>query len=229
MLPNSEVLLADEWNERLKKLNSLYKVISHCYLTANPYSVCYIGNDTAVASLKGNTIQYVNVSGNIKLRQLMELDHKCYDLACHGDTLYVSSGNTIYKYNKECTQQQVLYHYPDMIYNPLIAISDNRERLYFKANTGLTIIDVKGNHLCSLQIGDYYIRDICIAGEGTVLVLDAKNILHQLNYNGKKTVDSMPLNILVSLSMCFDRETCRLIVGGVEDKIHAYKCEFLSS
>jgi hypothetical protein len=231
MLPNDEVLLADKWNKRLKKLDSSYKVRNHCDVTEEPYSVCYIGNDTAVASLSGNSIQYVNISGNINLTQLVTLDHECYDLACHGDTLYINSGDTIYKYNKDCTQQHVLYHYPDKTYSPLIAISDNGERLYFKAKTGLTTIDDKGNHLFNEQFDGYRLHDICMTGEGIVLVLDVANNVHQLYYNGKKyrTVNNMPINISFSQSMCFDRERCRLIVGGLEDKIHVYKCEFLPS
>jgi hypothetical protein len=232
MLPNSEVLLADEWNRKLKKLNSLYEVISHCDLTDYPYSVCYMGNDTAVACFSGNTIQYVNVSGKINLRQLMTLDHECFDIACHGDTLYVSSGDTIYKYNKDCTQKQIIFHETSTKLNsPLIAISDNGERLYFKANTGITTIDDKGNHLSSSQFVDYSLRDICIGGEGIVLVLDETNIVHQLDYNGKKhqIVDNMPLNISCPRLMCFDRERCRLIVCGFEGMIYVYKCEFLSS
>ncbi|XP_060551481.1 uncharacterized protein LOC132713050 isoform X2 [Ruditapes philippinarum] len=232
MLPNSEILLVDKENKRLKKLNSSYKVRNHCDVAEEPYSVCYIGNNTAVASLGRYTIQYMNVSGNIKLKKVIMLNHTCYGLACHGDTLYVRSGDTIYKYDKDdCTQQQVLYHYQDKTYSRSIAVSDNGERLYFKTKTGLSTIDAKGNHISSHFDDEYNIRDICIAGEGIVLVLDKKNKLHQLGYNGEKlrTLDIMPLNISSSYFMCFDRERCRLIVGGIGNKIYVYKCEFLPS
>ncbi|XP_060572320.1 uncharacterized protein LOC132730417 [Ruditapes philippinarum] len=227
MLSNNEVLLADYENKRLKKLNSSYKVISYCDVPENPYSVCYIGNDTAVAGLRGNTIQYVNVSGKINLRQLVKLDHECLGLVCHGDTLYVSSGDTIYKYDKNCKQKQVLYHYPRIIDSPSIAISDNGERIYLSTDTGLTTIDANGTHLFSSQFEYYIIRDICIACEGIILVLDETKYLHQLDKHW--AVESMPLYDLVPRSMCFDRERCRLIVGGDNDKIYVYKCEFLLS
>ncbi|XP_060551637.1 uncharacterized protein LOC132713169 [Ruditapes philippinarum] len=226
MLPKSEVLLADFFNKKLKKLNSSYTVTSYCGLPEKPYSVCYKGKDTAVVSLR-NTIQYVNVSGNLNLRQLMKLDHKCYGLACHGDTLYVSSGDTIYKYDKDCKQKQVLYQLKFYTYS--IVLSDDGERLYFSTNTGLTTIDCKGNHISS-QFDGYTLRDICIAGEGMVLVLDEKNNVHQLDYNGKKhgTVNNIPLSNNKLCSMCFDKERCRLIVGVVEDKLRVYKCELWS-
>jgi hypothetical protein len=233
MLPNGEVLLADERNNRLKKLNSAYNVISYCDVTAQPDSLCYIGNDTAVARLGRYTIQYVNVSGNITLRQLVKLDHKCLDLACHGDILYIISGDTIYKYDKDkCEQKYVLYQFSENLplpytYMNAIAISDNGERVYFVTNTGLTTIDAEGNRIFSSR--HCTIFDTCIAGEGIVLVLDIKNILHQLDYNGKQhqTVD---LNCPPFLrSMCFDRERCRLIVGGKSDMIYVYKCEIVPS
>jgi hypothetical protein len=228
MLPNDEVLLADSRNQRLKKLNSSYKVISHCDVDEYPTSVCYLGNDTAVADLRPNIVQYVDVSSNIKLRQLVKLDHECCGLACHGDTLYVSSGDTIYKYDKYCKQKQVLYHYPDIIYNPSIALSDNGERLYFNTNSSLTSIDAKGNGVFSSEFG-HIIRDICIACEGIVLVLDETHNLHQLDYNAKRhrTVNKMPCSISFPPLVCFDRERCRLIVGGSEDKIHVYECKVL--
>ncbi|XP_060551220.1 uncharacterized protein LOC132712801 isoform X2 [Ruditapes philippinarum] len=228
MLPKNEVLLADLGNEILKKLNSSYKEISYCDVPEYPYSVCYIGNDTAVASLGGNTIQYVNISGKISLIQSVTLDHECFGLACHGDTLYVSSRDTIYKYDKNCKQKQVIYHYPNNIFSPSIAISDNGERIYLCNDTGLTTIDAKGTHLFSSKFKYYIIRDICIVVEGIVLVLDESNNLHQLDYTGKKhrTVGRMPLT---ARSMCFDRERCRLIFGGDEDEINVYKCEFLQS
>jgi hypothetical protein len=231
VLPNDEVLLADKWNKRLKKLNSSYNVIGYCDVPENPYSVCFIGHDTAVAGLRDNTIQYVNVSGKINLRQLVLLDHECHDLDYHGDTLYVSSRDTIYKYDKYCQEKQVLYHYPRIIYSPSVAISDNGERIYLSTDTGLTTIDAKGNNLFSSHFNDYIIRDTCIAGEGTVLALDKTNNVHQLDYTGRKhrTVDNMTINILVPYSMCFDRERCRLIVCGFEGMIYVYKCEFLSS
>jgi hypothetical protein len=231
MLSNSEVLLADQWNKKLKKLNSSYKEISHCNVPEYLYSVCYIGNNTVVVGLRRNFIQYVNVSNNISLRQLVKLDHECYDLACHDDTLYICSGDTIYKYDKYCKQKQVIYYYRenlDKFYRPSIGISDNGERLYFGTNKILTTIDAKGNHIFSEQLD---IDGICFAGDGIVLALDETNNLQQLDYNGKKhrTVNGMSLHIFFPPCMCFDRERCRLIVGGDEDRIYVYKCEFLSS
>jgi hypothetical protein len=233
MLPNGEVLLADRMNKRLKKLNSSYKVISYCDVTKHPLSVCYIGNDTAVASLK-DAIQYVNVSGNITRRQLVKLDHKCYGLACHGDILYVNSGDTIYKYDKDkCEQKYVLFqsneylliHYKS---TNAIAISDNGERVYTMSDIGLTTIDAEGNHIFSSHNSG--ILYTCIAGEGIVLVLDKTRSLHQLDYNGKihQTVrlNSIPFQTTLMYSMCFDRERCRLIVGD-GDMIYVNKCEIL--
>jgi hypothetical protein len=229
MLPNGEVLLADSLNNRLKKLNSSYKVISYCDVTKQPVSVCYIGNnDTAVASL-GDSIQYMNVSGHITLRQLVGLDHLCFGLACHGDILFVNSGNTIYKYDKYCKQKYVLYQYSKNLpmlapHMYAIAISDNGERVYFRTKTGLTTIDAEGNHIFSSHISG--IRDTCIAGEGIVLVLNNTRILHQLDYNGKihQTVHLtfIPIPISLKYRMCFDRERCRLIVG-IDDMIYVYK------
>ncbi|XP_060584650.1 uncharacterized protein LOC132740701 [Ruditapes philippinarum] len=233
MFPNREILIYDSKNKGLKYLNSLYQVVSYCALSKHIYFLCYIGNNTAVVGLDINSIQYVDVSDNINLRKLVTLDHDCLCLACHGDTLYINSGYGIYKYDKYCKQRQDIYFYsiePHMFSEHSVAISDNGERLYFNANTGLTTIDAKGNHIfTSSQFVEYKIRDICIAAAGIVLVLDKTNTLHQLDYTGKKhrTVYKIPFTHLYACSICFDRDRCRLIVGGLEDKIYIYKCQFL--
>ncbi|XP_060559583.1 uncharacterized protein LOC132719750 [Ruditapes philippinarum] len=230
MLLNGEVLLADFTHKRLKKLDSWYKVISCTDVIVHPYSVCYIGNDIAVAGLKGNSIQYVNVSGHIKLTQLVKLDHECFSLAYHDGTLYVSSADTLYKYDKYCKQKHIICPkelHMSNIYT--IAISDNGERLYIRTHNGLTSLDAKGNHIFSSQLDGNRCHDMCIAGEGIVLILALTNNVHQLDYNGKLkfgTVNAVPFGISIQ-SMCFDRERCRLIVGGNEDIIRVYNCEFL--
>jgi hypothetical protein len=234
MLPNSEVLLADQTNDKLKKLNKKYTIVSCCKLPNKPLSVCYIGNNLSIIALHGNVIQYVEVSDEIELRNKVPLSHECFGLACHGDTLYVASISTIYAYDKRCHKKRILYHHggSDQLYKYPIAISDNGERLYFFTDKALSTIDSNGNHISTLHIGGFLYRDVCFAKNRIVLLLGRRgnNKVYQIDYNGKVVTGTFwtfsdcsgPL-----MSHTFDKERCRLIFGDYKSNLYVHKCELL--
>ncbi|XP_060587235.1 uncharacterized protein LOC132742776 [Ruditapes philippinarum] len=234
MLPNSEILLADNRNKKLKKLNKKFKIVSCCKLPNRPFSVCYIGNNLSIIALHGNVIQYVKVSGEIELRNEVPLSHECFGLACHGDTLYVASKSTIYTYDKRCDKKRILYQHGgrDQFYKYPIAISDNGERLYICTDKALTTIDSNGNHISTYQLDGLYDPDVCVANNGIVLLLGGRDNdkVYQLDYNGKnesETVRNFSDYSRSLMSLAFDRERCRLIFGDYTNYLHVYKCELL--
>ncbi|XP_053394481.1 uncharacterized protein LOC123524758 [Mercenaria mercenaria] len=233
ILPDGNILLLDNGSSRLKKLDSSYNVVSHCDIPYVFYSrpdMCYIGDDRAVVcSSTDRIIQYVNVSGKLKLEHTVKLDHKCYGLACHGDTLYVGGFGTIYTYNRDCQEKHVLYN-TNNAYFFHIAVSDDGERIYIPTGIGgLVTIDNKGNHLFTLKHGQWYeTSDLCIVGDGTVLVLDTEGHVHQVDYNGKQVLGTVvdKSMSLRTTSMCFDRQRCRLFAAEyVENYIPVFQLQ----
>ncbi|XP_053390276.1 uncharacterized protein LOC128553183, partial [Mercenaria mercenaria] len=157
MLPDGNILLIDNNNDRLKKLDSSYNVVSHCVIHILSHSrtnVCYIGEERAVVCNGFCRIQFVNLSGNMKLEHDVKLEHHNNDLVCHGDTLYVRDDNTVYTYNRHFQEKHVLFNIQDLTRNIIpvsprimthMAISDNGERIYISNNeAGLVTIDNKG-------------------------------------------------------------------------------------
>ncbi|XP_053389255.1 uncharacterized protein LOC128552251, partial [Mercenaria mercenaria] len=199
MLPDGNVLLIDSYNMKLKKIDSSYNVVSHCDIPKDSYSckdVCYIGNDRAVVCSEDGRIQYVNVSGKMKLEHAVQLKHECHGLVCHGDTLYVI-GSEIYTYTIYCQGKHLLYNIEQTgPYFSRIAISDDAERIYFTNGAkGLITIDNKGNHLFTLKADiSHQILDVCVVGDGTVLVLDLKGSVHQVDYSGKQVLGTIAVD-----------------------------------
>ncbi|XP_053389222.1 uncharacterized protein LOC128552216 [Mercenaria mercenaria] len=225
MLPDGNILLLDESNLKLKKLDISYNVVSHCDIfplsdSSSWIDVCYIGNDRAVVCCDNGRIQYVNVLGKMKLDHDVKLDHNCLALACHGDTLYASGGDAIYTYTIHCQGKHLLYNIKvtDPLFSSRIAISDDGERIYIANGTeGLITIDNKGNCLFTLKPDTWYlISDVCVVGDGTLLLLDGLASVHQVEYSGKQvlgTVVDQSYILSVPTSLCFDRQRCRLIVS----------------
>ncbi|XP_053395202.1 uncharacterized protein LOC123524103 isoform X2 [Mercenaria mercenaria] len=223
MASYGNILLADHANNKLKRLDSLYNLVSVCTLGGrDPYDVCYIGDDRAVISISPNLIQFVNVSGDIKLEQVVELEHPCNSLAFHGDTLYVRGMESLYTYNRQCQQKQTLYSAHALKTYPYfrgIAVSDDNERIYIAAGTdGLITIDNKGNLLNTLSSAAFKdSMDVCVIGDGTVLVTDeTSGCVYQVDYNGEKilgTVVTRSDGIDKPASLCFDRRNNTLIAA----------------
>ncbi|XP_053395679.1 uncharacterized protein LOC123524789 [Mercenaria mercenaria] len=218
-LPDGNILLVDFGNDRLKKLDSSYNVVSHCDfhdVSSVMTAMCYIGDDRTVVCDSTDRIRYVNVSGKLKLEHTVQLYHRCNGLACHGDTLYVRGDGTIYTYSRDFLEKHVLYNINDYsAYSIHIAVSDDGERIYIPTgNGGLVTIDNKGNHLFTLNRGPRYeADDVCIVGDGTMLILDNKGGVYQVDYNGKQVLGTVVVQSeSLRASLCFDRQRCRLIL-----------------
>ncbi|XP_053389224.1 uncharacterized protein LOC128552218, partial [Mercenaria mercenaria] len=238
MHPDGNVLLVDTINGKLKKLGSSYNVVSQCDILKVSYwtDVCYIGDDRAVVCYENGKIQYVNVSDKLKLEHYIKLDHGCKGLACNSDKLYVRDDNTIYTYTIRCEQKHLLYSIKGI--NPCfsrIAISDNGELIYITIGAkGLITIDNKGNHLFTLKPDICNVTvDVCVVGDGTVLVLDENASVHQVDYSGKQVLGTVIVqsdNVDTQYPFCFDRQRCRLIVAGSRDNcIHVFKLQHHNS
>ncbi|XP_045159431.1 uncharacterized protein LOC123524897 isoform X2 [Mercenaria mercenaria] len=221
LLPNGHILLTDSGNKRIKKLDTSYYAVSHCDLPGPSYGLCYIGKDIAVVSEgPAGNIQFVNISGKMKLEHTVKLDHECYALAFHGDTLYVTDRNTVYTYNKDLQQKKMLYCNGRLTVFEImcgIAVTDDGERLYITALSGGTItIDKNGNHLFTFKHKVDFARDVCVVGDGTVLVLDKSNVVFQVDYRGGKDLGKIVCpsdGLELPESLCYDRQNCRLIVS----------------
>ncbi|XP_045195203.2 uncharacterized protein LOC123550852 [Mercenaria mercenaria] len=231
VLPNGNLFLIDIENNSIKKLNRSYKLVGNCNFARKPYDMCYIGNERIAVSLEFCEIQFVKVSGKMKLEKLVKLDHKCWGLACHGATLFVNSGREIYTYNLECKQQQFLYRSTDLTdaYGR-IAVSDDGKRIYAVFFSGvLIVLDKRGKHLSTLQIDvSNQVTDVCIVGDGSVLVLEYRGSVYQVDYRGERvlgTVVTESDGLEDVASFCYDRQRCRMNVGFKKDTVSVFELQ----
>ncbi|KAH3708276.1 hypothetical protein DPMN_067723 [Dreissena polymorpha] len=104
VLPDRQVLVADNYNKSVKLLDQQYQVVSHCSVTAYPQDLCDITpSEVAVAvNDHGNNIhevQFITVN-NMKMvtGRKLQLSHTCYGIAFHQGDLYITADTALYMY-----------------------------------------------------------------------------------------------------------------------------------
>ncbi|XP_053383112.1 uncharacterized protein LOC128549727 [Mercenaria mercenaria] len=235
VLPKGKILLADRDNSRLKKLDKSYKLISYCELPDYPFDACYVGNQTAAVSVGDAGIQFVNISGKMKLRKLVKLDHFCLGLDSHEDNLYVTSRDTVFSYKKDASGQRVLYHKQevndDESLGHIVASEDGKLLYLSDVNGGLVTIDSTGTHLNTLKNDVLQgASGLCLVSDGTILVTDENtHSVHQVDYNGELVLGKVVTrehSTPKPWSVCYDKNLARLIVGYFyENHITVYELQ----
>lgn len=218
-LPSGEILLADNSNRRLKKIDNMYKVIGVCDLPDEPSDVCYIGNNEAIVSLK-RKLQFVNVI-EMKLTKSEEQVHECLGLCCHGDQLYVTGQDSVFLYSIEGIQKRVLFtaRRNDFIILRVV-VSDDGSKVYILNHTSLITLDSEGNRLSTFtneELINAY--GICVDSEGNVLLCGSDSVqILQISADGEHTLGTLSdksAGIGSHRTIFFDRHRSVLLYAGM--------------
>ncbi|KAH3894341.1 hypothetical protein DPMN_018497 [Dreissena polymorpha] len=114
VLPDGQVLVSDNHNDRVKLLNQQYQVVSHCGVTY-PQDICKITpGEVAVAFYKNASsihgVQLITVTeSHLAAGRKLELQHKCLGIAHHRGELFVCAGTVLFKYSLSGKQVCRLY------------------------------------------------------------------------------------------------------------------------
>jgi len=154
VLPNGQTLLADSKNNSLKLLNDKFTMISSHNLEQPPSSMCYVGNSEVAVAINDNenksTIQYTRVTdGPFYYKESRQLDHVCSSMACHDDSLFVLSSDTLYLYPTRKSEGRVLHKLNNSDGHKQCAISPDGTRIFISrfGNNTLTILNSDGTVL----------------------------------------------------------------------------------
>ena len=114
-LATEEFLLADNFNLKLKLIDSNYKVTSTCDVPEHPQDVCLIGEREAAVLVNKNSenrheIHFFCVrSGTLLKTRCIKLQHKCSSLAHNSGNLYITTKTSLHVYNISSGQGRQLY------------------------------------------------------------------------------------------------------------------------
>ncbi|KAH3878472.1 hypothetical protein DPMN_002368 [Dreissena polymorpha] len=132
VLPDRQVLVADNNNENIKLLDQQYQVVSHWNATTWPWAMCQISASEVAVTLENgyiHEVQFIKVNN----RQLvtvknLKLRHTCNGIACHEGDLYITADTALFKYTLNGKQVSKMYEdtsdsYTGLCKNDIILIS----------------------------------------------------------------------------------------------------------
>ncbi|XP_060600203.1 uncharacterized protein LOC132753719 isoform X2 [Ruditapes philippinarum] len=230
ILPSGEILLADDTNKKLKKLDDMYNVKYVCDLPDCPRDVCYVGDHVAVVTL-WSKLQFVDTKRSMILIRSIDKDHGCHGLTCHGDQMYVRDlYGSVYSYSTDGIKQRIIYSLRKNIYDyhENITVSNDGSKLYLPYENKLVTIDNNGNHLFTLNNEDIDFEcGVCVDDQGYVYVNDMNGNILQISEDGRTILQVITnvscMKYAFPLTLTFDRKNKALIAAGWSDTFRVLK------
>ncbi|XP_053386753.1 uncharacterized protein LOC128550859 [Mercenaria mercenaria] len=231
MLPSGKMLIADWENKNIKKLDDKYMLISVCNLSDCPYSICYIGNNKAVAALRGKQLQFVDVREMTRTKT-MKTNHLCKGLTYHDNQLYVIDHKSVYVYSTSGKMLRVLFTCTSQNPNPdfrHLEVSYDGSKIYIaNFSEGLVTIDSSGKTLYTFT--DSKLPDICgvcVDGAGHVLVCgQLSKIALKISGNGKQKLGiicNQSGDAICGDTIFFDKRNVALVTAGKSCNMSVFK------
>jgi len=224
VLPNGQTLLADSKNNSLKLLNDKFTMISSHNLGEPPRPMCYVGNSEVAVAMNGNnksTIQYTRVTdGPFYYKESRQLDHVCSSMACHDDSLFVLSSDTLYLYTTRGSVGRVLHKlkHPD-IYIKHCAVSPDGTRIFIShlSHNTLTTLNLDGTLLHTFTDPEMIQPSaIHVSPAGHVFVGCENGTVLQVSSDGTRKLTTIAGSEGTKRdirSLCYNTNTGDLVVG----------------
>ncbi|KAH3702536.1 tripartite motif-containing protein 45-like [Dreissena polymorpha] len=229
ILPSGQIVVADEYNTRVKLLDQQYNVVSHCNVSGSPSEICHITcNDVAVGVIESQTIsvQFISVcKGQLVNNRKFQLQHGILGIAHHQGALYITSRTALYHYTLTGTLVKKIYE--DISGGDTVwkcAVSPAGDRIY--------VINYSHNKLLTLStdgtlISTYtdpqltYPWCVCVTPAGQVLVscFLSKTII-QVDTKGRRKLATLANKTDLasgSISICYDINRNTILVGIINN------------
>ncbi|KAL4237579.1 hypothetical protein ACF0H5_002293 [Mactra antiquata] len=219
MLPSGEIIIADNYNSRLKRIKD-DKFHDSLDLLGHPWDTCVTGKHSIAVAVYKNTLQFVRTGHKMTIERTVTLSHNCRSIAFDdiSQKLIVLDTTNVYVYTTSGIQKRILYQKisPDRRLRH-IAVSPTGNQLCISSFEGkLTTIDNDGNQLYSTEL-NHTTGGVCYSSDSTIYLTHRDGVL-QLD---KELNIMQKLNRGISnpLSVCFNKGTSELTVGQDNDNV----------
>ncbi|XP_053386549.1 uncharacterized protein LOC123538638 [Mercenaria mercenaria] len=234
VMDDGTLVIADNTNSQLKKLNETYAVERRIDVRGKPYSTCKVGPNEVATVLCSQCYNYkvlfVDVGVKMKPGTTFDINGQASSVSYDAkqDALFVCNKNQVSVYTKSGV---LLRTYEKNEYD--ITLFQFATKLSFSAsNDVMFVTDRRDKELKALTkhgqavwiFTDPYLeepRDVCVLPGDIILLSDyeSNNVL-QIDSSGKKI--GLFLEILRPLALAFNKENYRLIVGNCSNEIQVY-------
>ena len=113
-LPSGELVLADNYNSKLKLMDYNYKIIATCEVPNFPQDVCCTDHREVVVAVNNysarHEIIFVRIRpGRLERTRSINVQHNCYGVTHHSEVLYVATYTAVHAYDMKTSKGRELY------------------------------------------------------------------------------------------------------------------------
>ncbi|XP_060588521.1 uncharacterized protein LOC132743935 [Ruditapes philippinarum] len=233
-LGDGSIILADNNNKKLKRIDSKFTNTDVCELPVSPYQICTINtHDVAAICANGQTVYFVSFAKEPRRTKEINIAFGSYGIAYALSNLYIAdSKTTVFVYDrngtklKQFTNNQTGQPLFDNIYN--MTVNTDGSRIYV-ADTTFGIVALKedgtlqGKYNCD-ELGS--VRRVCVADNGNILACGYdNNCILQLPKDGEKLGNVLSLDDtkVGCRSLLYLNKKNELVVGRDDDNIDIYE------
>jgi len=228
-LASGEFLLIDNYNLKIKRLNSNYKVTFSCDVPEHPQDVCVVGDREAAVTVNKKSenrheihLFRLRSEGLVKTRSI-DLQYQCCSLAHHSGNLYITTHTSLHVYNISSGQYRQLYSDETGKYTVYrCAVSPDGSRIFITnaTNHQLITLNKDGTKLSTLTHPEIQGPwDVHVTSLGHMFVsCGGLNTVVQVvgMKDGRQTVKPLAgekENLAEPMALCFNSSTNTLVVG----------------
>ncbi|KAH3749124.1 hypothetical protein DPMN_183615 [Dreissena polymorpha] len=235
-LPDKQVLVADHKNKKVKLLDQIYQVVSHCSVTAYPQDLCDITPSEVAVTVNDyyiHEVQFITVN-NMKMvtGRKLKLKHSCCGIFFHQGDLYITSRTALCKY--KLRGKLVSKMYEDKSDNVTVnrcAVSPTGDKLYITNYSQHKLLTLARDGSVLATFTDPALiapNGVHVTPAGQVLVcVGWFDIIIQVDTEGKlklATFATKEDGLVDPRSVCYNQHTSSIIVGMWErNKILVFK------
>ncbi|KAH3754149.1 hypothetical protein DPMN_188811 [Dreissena polymorpha] len=224
VLPDKQILVADNDNRKIKLLDQQYQVVSHWSANAFTVDMCQITpSEVAVIVDEGNIheVQLITVNNRqLMAERRLQLQHLCAGIAFHQGDLYITDYTVLYKYTLKGKLICKIYEDKSDTYTVCkCAVSPAGDMLYIINYFQNKLLTLARDGSVLANFTDHALQEsngVHVTPAGQVLVSGWLSTILQVNSEGKKklaTLATKEEGVLKPMSVCYNRHTASIIVG----------------
>lgn len=234
-LPCGNIVLVDNENCKVKRLNKHYQVMTSVTIPAYPQSICYIGNHKLAVTVRAEDVRDNGIHcldtrhGKLNPVKRIPLQHPCQALAFHNNHFYIGSNTKVYVYTVHGQLVRELFEDSSAsltVYN--LAVSENGSRILIVNSTSNTLLtlDSEGKQLQTFTNSELLVlTGVCIGHRDEIFLCgyNSHNVL-KVSPGGKQSFLATQTDGLTSpKSLYFNRTSSELLVGQFSDQLVVIK------
>ncbi|XP_060559165.1 uncharacterized protein LOC132719417 [Ruditapes philippinarum] len=206
-LPSGEILLIDNVNNKLKKLDLTYNVVGQYTFDQleKTFDICAINATKAFVAF-GNQVCVVSVGDiDIQVEKFFKTKAPCFRLYSKDSAIYYTDNLSIYTCDENGDNNKNLHKFRQETLCYALVVSDDRSKIVVAAGVvGLIIIDANNQNRSTVTLQELQgCTDLCIVNNQMLLVC-ASNTLYLVDIELGKVLKQAAIGLRCPRSFAFD-------------------------